>query len=117
MISPEVHSYVSQGQTAIKDVSELSMKTGRAMLLQILTSGESQAIQCTMRSHWSLNSQQFASAKPVIDICQREKGGPCQLQSYWEMEKGRRARSKPKMVEEDASEASYDEPVDFCSTG
>lgn len=72
-LSPGVHSHVSQGQTAIKDVSGLSMKTGRAMLLQILTSGESQAIQFTMRSHRSLNSQQFASAKPVIDICQRKR--------------------------------------------
>ncbi len=72
LISPGIHSHVSQGQTAIRDVSVLSMKTGRAMLLQILTSGESQAIQCTMRSHRSLYSQQFASAKTVIDICQRK---------------------------------------------
>lgn len=51
LISPRVYSHVSQGQAAIKDVSGLSMKTGRAMLLQIVTIGESQAIQCTMRSH------------------------------------------------------------------
>lgn len=72
LISLRAHSHVSQGQTAVKDVSGLSMKTGRAMLLQILTNGESQAIQFTMRSHRSLDSVQFASAKPVIDICQRK---------------------------------------------
>lgn len=73
LIFPRVYSHVSQGQAAIKDVSGLSMKTGRAMLLQIVTIGESQAIQCTMRSHRSPNSQKFASAKPVIDICQRKR--------------------------------------------
>lgn len=41
---PGIHSHVSQGQTAVKDVSGLSMKTGRAMFLQILNSGENQAI-------------------------------------------------------------------------
>lgn len=49
------------------------METGRAMLLQILSNADSQAVQFTMRSHRSLNSQQFASAKPVIDICQRKR--------------------------------------------
>lgn len=72
-ISPGLRSHVSQGQAAIKDVSELSMKTGRAVLLQIFTNGESQAIQCAMRSHRSLSSEKFTSAKPVIDICQRER--------------------------------------------
>lgn len=73
VISRGVHSHVSQGQTAIRDVSGLSMKTGRALLVQTPTNCESQAIQFTMRSHRSLNLQQFASAKPVIDICQRKR--------------------------------------------
>lgn len=72
-ISPGLRSHVSQGQAGIKDVSGLSMKTGRAVLLQIFTNGKSQAIQCAMRSHRSLSSQKFTSAKPVIDICQRER--------------------------------------------
>lgn len=99
-LSPGVHSHVSQGQTAIKDVSGLSMKTGRAMLLQILTSGESQAIQFTMRSHRSLNSQQFASAKPVIDICQRKRVVHVSTKAAGRWSRSSRARLEPQIQEE-----------------
>lgn len=45
-----------------------------------------------------------------------EKGGPCQLQSCWEMEKGWMACLKPKIVEQYACEASCGKPVDICCT-
>lgn len=90
-ISPGLRSHVSQGQAAIKDVSGLSMKTGRAVLLQIFTNGESQAIQCAMRSHRSPSSQKFTSAKPVIDICQRERmvDVSSKAAGRWRLEGGR----------------------------
>lgn len=65
------------------------MKTGSAVLLHILTDAGSQEIQCT-GSHRSPVYQQNASAKPVIDICRRERGGPCQLCGCWEMKEGSR---------------------------
>lgn len=37
---PGVYNPARQGQATIKDVSGLSMKTGRAMPLQIVTDGE-----------------------------------------------------------------------------
>lgn len=67
------------------------MKTGRAGPPQIFTNGGSQALQCAMRSRRSLSSQKFTSAKPVIDICQREKGGrvvDVGSASCWETEEG-----------------------------
>lgn len=73
------------------------MKTGRAMLLQILTNGESQAIQFTMRSHRSLNSEQFASAKPVIDICQRERVVHVSSEAAGSWRKAEGQRLKPKI--------------------
>lgn len=100
LISPGLRRHASQGQASIKDVSGLSMKTGRAEPLQIFTNGESQAVQCAMRSRRSLSSQKFTSAKPVIDICQRERGWSMSAPQAAGRRKKAAGSPKPEMVKE-----------------
>lgn len=103
LISPVVHSHVSLGQGTIKDVSGMSMKTGRAIVFQFLTNVESEKNSYTMSSHWSPNSSQFASAKPVIDTCQRKR---VVLVSSKATGKWRELGGHAEVVKEDACEAS-----------
>ncbi|KAK5859264.1 hypothetical protein PBY51_003345 [Eleginops maclovinus] len=75
------------------------MKTGRASPPKIPTNGEHEAVQCTMTSSQSLTSQQFASAKPAIGICQRSRVVPVSsISARW--------REEPEILEQHVWEAS-----------
>lgn len=121
LISPGLRSRASQGQASIKDVSGLSEKTGRAEPPQIFTNGESQAVQCAMRSQRSLRSQKFTTAKPVIDICQRERGWSMSAPPLLEDGGLAAGRPKPETLEEDGrrhlrlSVESLMHPLQFSS--